>query len=38
MHLIYVKDQKISDMDRRIKATAKHIENTINSKLFEKGN
>ena len=38
MHLIYVKDQKISDMERRIKSSAKNIEDTIAAKLFEKGN
>lgn len=38
MHLIYIKDQKIKDMDRRIKNTAKNIENIISAKLFEKGN
>ena len=38
MHLIYVKDQKITDLDRRIKNSAKNIENIISAKLFEKGN
>ena len=33
-----MKDQKITDMERRIKASAKNIENTIAAKLFEKGN
>ena len=36
--MIYVKDQKIDDMDRRIKNTSKNIENIISAKLFEKGN
>ena len=38
LNLIYVKDQKITDMERRIKNTAKNIENIISAKLFEKGN
>lgn len=38
LHMIYVKDQKITDMERRIKNTAKNIENIISAKLFEKGN
>ena len=38
LHLIYVKDQRISDMERRIKNTARNIENIISAKLFEKGN
>ena len=38
LHMIYVKDQKIADMERRIKNTAKNIENIISAKLFEKGN
>ena len=38
LHLIYVKDQKISELDRRIKNQAKNIENIISARLFEKGN
>ena len=38
LHMIYVKDQRIADMDRRIKNTAKNIENIISARLFEKGN
>ena len=38
LHLIYVKDQKISELERRIKNQAKNIENIISAKLFEKGN
>lgn len=38
LHMIYVKDQKISDMEQRIKNTAKNIEDIISAKLFEKGN
>ena len=37
-HLIYMKDQKITDLERRIKNQAKNIENIISAKLFEKGN
>ena len=37
-HLLYVKDQKITDLERRIKNQAKNIENIISAKLFEKGN
>lgn len=33
-----MKDQKITDMERRIKNTSKNIENIISAKLFEKGN
>ena len=38
MHLLYLKDQKIDDLERRIKNSAKNIENIISAKLFEKGN
>ena len=37
-NLVYVKDQKIADMQRRIDNTSKNLENLINAKLFEKGN
>ena len=36
--LVYIKDQKITDMQRRIDNTSKNLENMINAKLFEKGN
>ena len=36
--LVYIKDQKITDMQRRIDNTGKNLENLINAKLFEKGN
>lgn len=36
--MLYVKDRKISDMERRIKATTKNMDNLIAAKLFEKGN
>ena len=38
LHMIYVKDQKLSELDRRIKNQAKNIENIISARLFEKGN
>lgn len=36
--MIYIKDQKITDMQRRIDNTGKNMDNLINAKLFEKGN
>lgn len=36
--LLYVKDQKISDMDRRLKNQNKNLDNLISARLFEKGN
>jgi hypothetical protein len=36
--MIYIKDQKITDMQRRIDNTGKNLDNLINAKLFEKGN
>ena len=38
LHLIYVKDQKVNEYDRRIKNQAKNIDNIISARLFEKGN
>ena len=38
MHLIYVKDQQVSDLETRLKGFSKSIENVISAKLFEKGN
>ena len=36
--MIYIKDQKIADMQRRIDNTGKNLDNVISAKLFEKGN
>ena len=36
--MLYVKDQKIADMERRLKNQSKNLENMINARLFEKGN
>lgn len=36
--MIYVKDQKIGDMERRLKNQSKNLENLIDARLFEKGN
>ena len=36
--LVYIKDQKITDMQRRLDNSGKNMENLINAKLFEKGN
>lgn len=36
--MIYIKDQKISDMQRRLDNASKNMENLISAKLFEKGN
>jgi len=33
-----VKDQKIGDMERRLKNQSKNLENLIDARLFEKGN
>ena len=35
---MYVKDQKINELNRRIANQAKNIENIISARLFEKGN
>ena len=36
--MIYIKDQKIADMQRRIDNTGKNLGKLISAKLFEKGN
>ena len=37
-NLIYYKDQRITDMEKRIESMSKNIENLISAKLFERGN
>ena len=36
--LLYVKDKKIDEMDRRLKNQNKNLDNLISARLFEKGN
>jgi hypothetical protein len=36
--ILYVKDQQIAEMDRRLRNQVKNLENLISARLFEKGN
>ena len=37
-NMLYVKDQRIHDLERRLENMSKNIENLISAKLFERGN
>ena len=36
--ILYVKDQKIAELDRRMRNQNKNLDNLISARLFEKGN
>ena len=38
LHLIYIKDRKVENLESRIENTRENLDKLINSKMYEKGN